>query len=150
LEDQYQTLANVLPKSSDLIKTTKLEYDRAAEKSGAQSTQASQEYQALSTADSSTQIFQGASRLDYQDKKGTTQNLAQQIKLIQGRAFYNTGEFWIDSKLQEQQNCPKVTIKFAGKEYFELLKAAPSMAELLALGKNVRFVFEGKIYEIYE
>ncbi|MEJ2664002.1 MAG: hypothetical protein P8107_08155 [Spirochaetia bacterium] len=73
-----------------------------------------------------------------------------QVKNVQGRAFYNSGTDWIDSNLQLNKNLPVKHIRFAGKEYFALLSKNPKAAEILALGKNVQFVMNNRIYEIHE
>ena len=37
------------------------------------------------------------------DSQGNEMNLTQQVRNIQGRAVYQSGKFWVDSKLQNQK-----------------------------------------------
>ncbi len=119
-------------------------------KSGEASVKASEEIQSLNMASSAQQIHQGQSRLYYQDNSGAKQNLANQYRLIQGRALYQAGNFWIDSKIQSSDTKTVKRIQFASEEYFELLQKEPKVAPFLALGKNMRFLWKDVIYEIYE
>ena len=119
-------------------------------KSGQGSVQTSKEIQALNKAANADQTRQGNSRLGYQDQTAPPRNLNQQVKNIQGRAVYNTGNFWVDSQVQAQKNNRKIRIQFVSKEYFDFLAKTPEAAQFLALGRNVRFVLNNKLYEIYE
>ena len=148
LSIEDQTLGNV-PGANDLATQNRSEYDKSA-KSGSGSVQASQEIQALNSASNADEKNQGQSRMWYQDNQGQTLNLTQAARFVQGRAFYNSGEWWIDSELQNIKDPKRIRIKFAGDKYFELLRTMPKVAELFALGKNVRFVWGNDVYEIYQ
>ena len=104
----------------------------------------------ISSSCNSKQIFQGEDRLESLDNEGIIININDEIKNVQGRAFYNSGTFWNDSQLQAQPFSNTVRIRFASKEYFELIESDPESSEMLALGRNVRFVMNNQIYEIYE
>ena len=41
-------------------------------------------------------------------------------------------------------------VKFAGTAYWDLLKQYPVAARYMALGKNVTFVLDAVVYEVYE
>ncbi|MCP5053039.1 MAG: VWA domain-containing protein, partial [bacterium] len=148
-----QTLGQVVGKDSRLARDSEKEYSEMKKsKSGAGSARTSQELQQLNTADNFAQTQAGKSRLGYRDSKGNMQNVVNQLKNVQGRAFYNTGKFWVDSYVQ-QQNKPNQTvnrIQFASEEYFKLIAKEPLSAQFLALGRNIRFVMNNIIYEIYE
>lgn len=150
LRDKDQTLGQIAREDDYFAGRSREEYGNLAKKSGAPSVQASKEMQALNAADNYDQARQGGSRLDYKDYEGKARNLAQEVKNIQGRAVYNTGKLWVDSHVQAQKNQQARRIQFAGPEYFELLKKEPLSAQFLALGKNIRFVLNNIIYEIYE
>jgi pantoate kinase len=51
---------------------------------------------------------------------------------------------------KQKKGVRKNRIKFAGAEYFKLLKKHPSAAQFMSLGKNVTFVTGGEVWEIYE
>ena len=118
--------------------------------SGKGSVTASQEVQSLNGAINFSQTQQGNTRMNYKDSRGNDKNLSQQVKNILGRAVYQQDKFWIDSKLQNQNNAKKVRIQFNSDEYFNLLKDKPETSQFLALGQNVRFYYDNTFYEIYE
>jgi Ca-activated chloride channel family protein len=74
---------------------------------------------------------------------------AQQARFAGGRAFYQNGEQWIDSEVQKQEKAKRQRVQFNSPEYFALVKR-PDVAPWAALGKNVQFVLNDTIYEIYE
>ncbi|MBU1078568.1 MAG: VIT and VWA domain-containing protein [Spirochaetes bacterium] len=150
MDDRDQTLRSMIPESSSFAKKNKMEYMDMKEKSGAGSVQASEEFQEMNKADNVGQARPGRSRLNYKDKSGTMQNVTQMVKNVQGRAFYNSGNQWVDSRVQSTGSQKAIRIKFASKKYFDLLKKNPTTGQLLSLGRNIRFVFKKKLYEIYE
>jgi len=75
---------------------------------------------------------------------------AQQARFAGGRAFYQNGSQWIDSEVQKQQTAKRQRVHFNSEEYFALLKQHRDVAPWAALGKNVQFVLNDTIYEIYE
>ena len=150
LDEKHQTLGNIARRSDDLEDKSTREYEKLKENSGMGGVQASEELQQLNKAQNSVQAKEGIDRLNFKDKDGYTQNMQAQVKNVQGRAFYNSGTDWIDSNLQLNKNLPVKHIRFAGKEYFALLSKNPKAAEILALGKNVQFVMNNRIYEIHE
>ena len=104
----------------------------------------------MNEASNYAQARAGESRLNFRDSEGMVQNVSAQVKNIQGRAIYNVGKFWVDSRVQQQKNQQINRIQFASSEFFDLLKKRPLSAQFLALGKNIRFVLDNTIYEIYE
>ncbi len=119
-------------------------------KSGVSSVTASEELQALNSASNFAETKQGSDRINFKDENGVQQNLSTQVKNILGRAVYQSGKFWVDSELQNQENKRQKRIQFNSKEYFKLLKDKPETSQFLALGQNVRFYFDDTFYEIFE
>ncbi len=150
MDDRDQTLAGAIPESSPLIAENKKEFLSIKKKSGSKSVQASEEFQAMNKAFNFSQTRQGESRLTYKDKKGEIQNVTQMIRNVQGRAFYQSGDYWVDSRVQKKKSKKVVRIQFGGKKYFSLLKKQPQSGQFLALGRNVRFVMNNQVYEVYE
>lgn len=78
-------------------------------------------------------------------------NYAQQNRVIARKTFYLNASQWTDQALQQAAaNTPRQRIVFASDEYFELLKQQPESAQYLALGNNVTFMLQNKIYEVVE
>ncbi|MBN1796960.1 MAG: VWA domain-containing protein [Spirochaetales bacterium] len=150
LDDEYQTLGNIAKRSLEIEDKSVEEYEKLKEDSGAGGVQASEELQQLNKAGNSAHTKEGIDRLNFKDRDGTYQDMEAQIKNVQGRAFYNSGENWIDSNLQLKTDLPVERIQFASKKYFELLKNNTEAAQILALGRNIQFVMNNRIYEIYE
>lgn len=117
------------------------EYDALQEAGGAPSVQASKEVEAMKNATNLAQVNQGAARM---------QNANAQSRNVQGRAVYQIGNNWVDSRVQSvnQQNVRRV--QFASPAWFDLLHKEPTTAQFLALGKNVRFALKDEIVEVYE
>lgn len=134
-----QTL-NALPSSAQLSARMKGDYDAMKQKGGAPSVQASKEVNAMKNAVNNAQAKQGASRM----------NVAARTKNVQGRAVYQVGTNWVDSAAASAKNQSVRRIRFASADYFAFLSRQPQASQFLALGKNVRFVLEGQIYEVYE
>jgi len=120
------------------------------DKEGKGSVAASSEIYSLQNAVNSPQIYQGRERLSYTDVSGNKQNLASQVKNLQGRAVYQSNKIWIDSEIQNARNAKTKKIQFASVEYFELINKEPESAQFLSLGKNVQFFLNNTVYEIYE
>jgi len=145
-----QTLAPAARSDREFEKRNREEFHSIKKKSGEKSVQVSKEFQELNVASNYSQMRQGQSRLGYVDKKGNIQNITQQVKNIQGRAIYNNGDSWVDSRIQTQKFKRTIRIQFASKEYFELMKNKPESGQFLALGQKVRFTLEDILYEIFE
>jgi Ca-activated chloride channel family protein len=135
---ENQTL-NALPAAPRAA--LKSEYDAMKESAGAPSVQASKDVEAMKNAQNMAQTNQGAGRM---------QSLSAASRNVQGRAVYQIGNNWVDSKVQSanQQNVRRV--QFASPEWFELLHKEPSAAQFLALGRNVRFALNSEIVEVFE
>lgn len=148
---QDQTLGYVADRNAGFDEASKREYEAIKSKSGAPSVRTSQEVQRLNKADNFKQAAAGGKRLSYRRRDGKIRNVTSQVKQVQGRAIYNIGKFWVDSEVQQQGQNQKIQrIQFASEDYFKLLRKQPQSAQFLALGKNVRFVLQNNVYEIYE
>ena len=97
------------------------------------------------------QIAQGKPRLDYTAKDGSRANLTDQVRTVNGRAFYQTGAQWTDILVQKAKGpTQKRRMQFGSKEYFELIRKSPEAARYMSLGKNVAFMLNAEVIEIYE
>lgn len=68
------------------------------------------------------------------------QNYAQQVRVVNGRAFYQNGEVWTDSNVQANANANHVEVKFGDDRYFDLLRQHPEAAAWMSLGNQVDLV----------
>jgi Ca-activated chloride channel homolog len=78
------------------------------------------------------------------------QNYAQQVRMVNGRAFYQNGSVWTDSTAQGRPGLNRKDIRFGSEEYFGLLRKSPVAASWLALGNNLDVVVDGTLYSIRE
>ncbi|MBN1445349.1 MAG: VWA domain-containing protein [Candidatus Omnitrophica bacterium] len=145
-----QLLRNEVAADKLLNESMRKDYGGIREKEGKGSVAASSEIYSLQNAVNSEQIYQGRERLSYMDGSGNRQNLASQMKNIQGRAVYQSSNIWIDSEIQNVRNANIKKIQFASAEYFELIDKEPESAQFLSLGRNVQFLLNNTVYEIYE
>ena len=76
------------------------------------------------------------------------QNYSQQARVVNGRAFYQNGSQWTDSKIQGQKNLKQQKIVFNSTEYFELLKNNKEAAPWLSLGTDIDVVIKDTVYQI--
>ncbi|MGE5671193.1 MAG: VIT domain-containing protein [Fibrobacterota bacterium] len=152
MSDESRTFSPALrKKSGTFVEEKRLEFESMKSKSGAPSARASSELQALNQSVNTDQIKEKQSRLEYKDDKGVSRNITRQVKMIQGRAFYNNGQFWTDIELQKQkQQGNKKRIQYASTEYYNLINQYPESSQYLALGRNVQFVMNQQIFEIFE
>jgi len=149
LKESDKTLSKISPDADELLRKNKEEYESMGKKSGRDSIQASTDIQDLNNVYNQKQLDQ-KNGFNYVDNEGKSRNAVNQVKNINGKALYNTGEYWVDAEIQ-YKNINKIKkIKFASKEYFELIKNQPETAQYLSLGKNIRFIQDSIIIEIHE
>jgi len=117
------------------------EFIAMKDKSGFGSVRASSELQKLNQAQAVAETRSGRDSLRALDR---------QVRTVQGTAFYLNNGAWVEARVQAAGRLPVTRLAFASAEYFKLLKARPELAPILALGRNVRFVSEGRIIEIYD
>jgi Ca-activated chloride channel family protein len=72
----------------------------------------------------------------------------QQSRFVNGRAFFQNGNQWIDSNAQNTTKRQRV--QFNSEEYFNLLTKHPEAGPWLALGQNVVLTLDDTVYEITE
>src|SRR5882762_5615784 len=72
----------------------------------------------------------------------------QQSRFVNGRAFFQNGNQWIDSNAQN--TFKRQRVQFNSEEYFNLLTKHPEAGPWLALGQNVVLTLDDTVYEITE
>jgi Ca-activated chloride channel family protein len=77
-------------------------------------------------------------------------NYATQVRVLNGRSFYQNGTVWTDSTAQSQAGLRQKPVRFNSSEYFELLTKNPGAAQWLSLGNNIDIVLGDTLYTIRE
>src|SRR5712691_2296418 len=72
----------------------------------------------------------------------------QQSRFVNGRAFFQNGNQWIDSNAQN--TAKRQRVQFNSEEYFNLLTKHPEAGPWLALGQHVVLALDDTVYEIAE
>jgi len=75
---------------------------------------------------------------------------SQQSQFVNGRNFFQNGNQWMDSEVQNNQSAKHIRLQFNSKDYFDFLAKNTQALPWLALGQNVQFVLDGVVYEVYE
>jgi Ca-activated chloride channel homolog len=81
-------------------------------------------------------------------KASQSQNYAQQVRIVNGRAFYQNAGVWTDSTAQGKRGMKQKSLRFGSEEYFDLLRKSPGAAPWLSLGNNLDVVVDGTLYSI--
>jgi Ca-activated chloride channel homolog len=84
-----------------------------------------------------------------EEPKSRVLNYSQQAQFAGGKTFFQNNNQWQDSELQRNQNARRVRVQFGSPDYFALTKNSKALP-WLSLGKNVQFVLNNTIYEVYE
>jgi Ca-activated chloride channel family protein len=74
-------------------------------------------------------------------------NATKNVQTIEGKTFVLKEDTWTDSVLPLKTTTPPRVIKFASKEYFELIKDA-KLAKWLSVGERVTLVWNGQVLQI--
>ena len=75
---------------------------------------------------------------------------SQQTQFVAGKNFFQNEKQWIDATVQQHPNAKRARIQFGSAEYFDLVTKHPAALPWLALGRNVQFVLDNTVYDIYE
>jgi len=78
------------------------------------------------------------------------QNYAQQARVVNGRAFYQNGNTWTDSTIQQAHPAKQRQVRFNTDEYFALLRDNADAAPWLSLGGDVDVVIGDTLYQVRE
>ena len=67
---------------------------------------------------------------------------------VEDKTFVLKDEYWVDSEYDSEDKLKEVEIEFMSDEYFNLMDKFPDIGEYLAVGDNIKLVWEGKVYII--
>ncbi len=93
-----------------------------------------------------TQKMQRESFVDMSEETNAQFGVAQKIRNVGARTFYQKGDAWIDAEYSDA--LPIVKVKLLSDAYFDLLRTNPAVGPYLALGNKVTVVIAGKIFII--
>jgi Ca-activated chloride channel family protein len=82
------------------------------------------------------------------EKSSSAGNYSQQVRVINGRAFYRNGSVWNDSTAQGKTDLRIVQIAFDSPDYYIFLNSHKQLAPWLSLGTDVDIVLESTLYQI--
>jgi Ca-activated chloride channel family protein len=106
--------------------------------------------QQLAEAPAEVQLYVNTGRLESRAGKplaSMPQIQAQQY--VGQRTFQMENGFWNETSTMGANQQPAVKIEFDSKEYWDLVSKNPELKDVLALGTQVRFLLNNKIYEVY-
>jgi Ca-activated chloride channel homolog len=150
---------SVLDQAKDLMDSVRREATIPASRSGAgavANAQAVQEMK-LGTSESQAAPVTGLAKSVPAPAEGPVgyrasqaQNYASQVRVVNGRAFYQNGNLWTDSSAQSDGKLRNRQVRFGSDEYFALLARFPRAAAWFSLGNNVDVVVDGTLYQVRE
>ena len=141
LAENEMTLGGGVAAAPAMAREHREEFKAMSKKSGSDSVRASMELQKLNQAEAIA---------DTQTRGGSQRQQAQQTRVVQGQAFYFSNNAWVDARIQGKKRQQALRVAFASEAYFTLLKKQPELAPVLAQGRNVRFVSQGQVIEVYD
>lgn len=78
----------------------------------------------------------------------TPAELGRETRTVAGKTFYLNGDEWVDSAVQTKIELAPTKVEFGSADYFALLKGDPAIGKWLSLGPQIRFLYQGAIYQI--
>jgi len=76
--------------------------------------------------------------------------LSEQGKTVGGRTFYKRNDQWVDQQISTMTDAPITRVEFDSDAYYTLILKHPVTQPWLALGRNVKFVLNGRIIEVFD
>ena len=73
---------------------------------------------------------------------------SERIKYVEDKTFVLKDGYWTDGAYDPEKKLSEVKIEFMSDEYFKLLDKNPDIGKYLAVGENVKLVWDGKLYII--
>jgi Ca-activated chloride channel family protein len=74
-----------------------------------------------------------------------SQQMVQQVK---NKTFVQKGVVWEDTEYDSEAKLKEVQIKFMSDEYFALIDKYPDIGQYLAVGDNVRIVWDNQVFVV--
>ncbi|MDX6768536.1 MAG: VIT domain-containing protein [Elusimicrobiota bacterium] len=71
-----------------------------------------------------------------------------ETRSVGGKTFYRRGSAWVDGDAEGAARAPVTKVATRSTEYFALLAAHPALAKFLALGDEVKVLWDGVVYAV--
>jgi Ca-activated chloride channel family protein len=84
---------------------------------------------------------------DEAEKQVIVKNSASN-QFVGNKNFYRQANNWVDADYKAEAKLPETTVKFASEEYFALANREKGISQYLALGEEVVFVWNDRVYRI--
>ncbi len=82
---------------------------------------------------------------------GRARVVTQPMQFVAGKNFAQNERAWVDTDVQKAgKDAVRQRVKFNSEAYFTLLAKEPKAAQYLSLGRNVQFILNNVLYDIYE
>ncbi len=81
-------------------------------------------------------------------KAEQARNYAAQVRVVDGRSFYQNGKVWTDSTAQSRRGLKQKKIRWGSEEYFGFLGKHPRIVRWLSLGNDMDIVVDDTLYNI--
>jgi len=124
--------ANLAPRAEAMMR----------EKSGAGAVQMSVQQNAMKANKSLAM-----DRKDDSEEQVIVKNTATN-QFVGNKNFFRQGSNWVDADFKSEARLPETNLKFASEDYFELATREKGIAQYLALGEEVTFVWKNRVYRI--
>jgi len=124
--------ANLAPRAEAMMR----------EKSGAGAVQMSVQQNAMKANKSLAM-----DRKDDSEEQVIVKNTATN-QFVGNKNFFRQGNNWVDADFKSEARLPETNLKFASEDYFELATREKGIAQYLALGEEVTFVWKNRVYRI--
>jgi hypothetical protein len=69
-------------------------------------------------------------------------------QFVGNKNFFLQANNWVDAEFKAEAKLPESTIKFASDEYFAMANREKGIGQFLALGEEVVFVWNNRVYRI--
>ncbi len=151
---------DILGGSRDKMDSVRAESKAPAARTGATAVDNAMRVQSLEQAWNESQAVQAeglakmlpaspaSGPVGYRDEQ--TRNYASQVRILNGRSFFQNGAIWTDSTAQGQKSLKQEKVRFASDAWFALIRRSAAVANWLSLGANVDVVVDGVLYQVRE
>jgi Ca-activated chloride channel family protein len=69
-------------------------------------------------------------------------------RFVGGKNFYRQAGNWVDTDFKPEAKLTEVNVRFASEEYFALANREKGIAQYLAIGEEIVFVWKNRVYRI--
>jgi Ca-activated chloride channel homolog len=100
------------------------------------------------TGESAVVYSKTEKKMKESDRVESPESYLTNIRTVGDKTFQLKGEEWVDTQLKDSSTLPRIEVRFASEEFFNLIAKEPKLADFFSLGKKVVVVFRGKVYKV--